>query len=473
MKIIIKFFAIYLAALLCFSCNDLLVEKPQAIAVETFYNTVGEIEAGVFGVYQPIRNFGEYLAMIEVSSDIHTGGWGTFLVHGIFQGLDDINIVRAQNRWGQFYLAIRNANIMIQAIPNASSLSDNEKDIYLAEVMFLRALTYFHLVRVWGDIPLRTEENMNELSLPRSPTTEVYNLIISDLEFAERLLPSTVSIVGRPTRWSAKTLLADVYFYQNQFDKALEKANEVIQSRQYSLVEVETTDDFEKLYGATVVTTPEEIFYFKYHEQDGFGLPTYMHGIGGEYINREGYYCCTMNNESFPPYINWDDKDLRKALFYPYSGYDPGTLLYKKYIDHGTTASRNSYPQYRYADCLLIYAEASCQVSGGPTAEGIEFLNMVHRRAYGYPSTQPSAVDFKLSDYNKDSFIELCIYERGWETMGEAKRFFELKRLGKTVAERYVRENRGLEIAEKHWLWPIPNSELNYNDAITYQNPGY
>lgn len=70
-----------------------------------------------------------------------------------------------------------------------------------------------------------------------------------------------------------------------------------------------------------------------------------------------------------------------------------------------------------------MYAEASCRVASGPTSAGLEALNMVHRRAYGYPSTQPSPVDFKLSDYNKDSFIELCIKERGYETVGESKRW--------------------------------------------------
>ncbi len=464
---------IILGALLICSCEDLLIEKPQAIAVETFYNTAGEIEAGVAAIYTPIRNTykAEYPVMLEESSDIIHEGRGSWLFPSQYSGMDATNITRISNQWVYFYQAIRNANIMIEAIPNANSLSDNKKDEYLGESMFLRALSYFQLVRNWGEIPLRTIENMSEIEVPRSPVADVYKLIISDLEFAESTLPSTVSTIGHPTQWSAKMLLTDVYFTLNQYDKAAEKSNEVIQSGLYNLVEVEQFDDFEKLYGPMVLTS-EEIFYLRYHEQDPFNAPFYFHGVGGEYVVADGYYCCN-GNVNHTPYVNQDDNDLRKAFWYPYSGHDEGTLLLRKFNDLNATAPRNSFPMYRYADCLLLYAEASCQISTGPTAAGLEALNMVHRRAYGYPPTQPSPVDFVLNDYTKDSFIELCMQERGYETVGEAKRWFDLKRLGKAGAEKYVLQNRGMTIAEKHYLYPIPINELNYNSAITNQNPGY
>lgn len=471
-----KIVFISLAVLLFCSCSDLLVEKPQAIAVETFYNTSGEIEAGVAAIYSPLRGQNvfkaEYLAMIEESSDIIFEGRGSWLFPSQYQGLDGANITRVQNSWNQLYLAVRNANIMIGAIPNASSVSDADKDRFMGEARFLRALAYFHLVRCWGAVPMRTEENVFEYSLPRSTVAEIYNLIVSDLQSAESGLPSTVSITGHPTRWAAKMLLADVYFTLNQYDKAAEKSNEVIQSGQYALVEVSTADDFEDLFGATVNNTSEEIFYVKYHEQDHWELMLYFHGVGQQYINRDGYYCI-ISNENYSVYVNQDDQDLRKALWYPYSGHDDGTLLLKKFTDKGAgaVAPRNAYPLYRYADCLLMYAEASCQASNGPTAAGLDALNKVHRRAYGHPSTQPSPVDFNLNDYNKDSFIELCMKERGYETVGEGKRWFDIKRTGN--AAKYVRENRGKEIQEKHYLWPIPVSETNFNDAITDNNPGY
>ncbi|MEI7829988.1 MAG: RagB/SusD family nutrient uptake outer membrane protein [Prolixibacteraceae bacterium] len=471
---------IVLAALLLCSCSDLLEEKPQAIAAETFFNTASEVESGIAGVYAHLRN-GDgfravYIVMLEESSDIIYGGLGSWSPPSKYGGLDATNITRVGNTWVQFYRAVRNSNILIEAIPKAKSVSDNDKDKLMGEVRFLRALAYFQLVRCWGTIPLRTEENRLEYELPRTSESEVYNLIISDLEFAGVALPTTVSNAGRATKWSAKMLLADVYFTLNQYDKATELSNEIIQSKQYNLVEINTTDDFEKLYGATVVNTPEEIFYFKFHEQDGFSGAIYFHGSGnaGTYMRQPGYNVI-INYNNRPVYVNQDDRDLRKGLWYSYSGglVQPGGLLLKKYNDKTGTNPRNSFPLYRYADCLLLYAEASCRISTGPTPAGLEALNMVHRRAYGHPSTQPSPVDFKINDYNKESFIELCIKERGYETVGESKRWFDLKRLGKAEAGRYVRENRGMEIAEKHWLWPIPVSETNFNKAITVQNPGY
>lgn len=466
----------FVSFLVC-SC-DVLDEKPQAIAVETFYNTAEELEAGVNAIYKPLRSSfkDQYPCMLEESSDFVYGGLGSWNPPSLYQGLDANNINRVSAQWSNFYTAVRNANIMINAIPDAAQTSESDKNQFMGETKFLRALAYFCLVRNWGAIPLRTEENTDEYNIPRTSESEVYQLIISDLEYAEAYLPSTVSVAGHPTLWSAKMVLADVYFYLEQYDKAAELSNEVIQSKQYSLVEIETTEDFEKLYGATVVNSTEEIFYFKYHEQDAFNLAIYYHGgnNAGTYINVPGYNV-VINRIDHRTYMEQDDNDLRKGLWYEYTGghVQEGGLLLRKYNDLTGQYPKNSFPLYRYADCLLMYAEASCRIGSGPTSSGLEALNMVHRRAYGYPSTQSSPVDYKLNDYDKESFIELCVKERGYETVGESKRWLDLKRLGKTEAEKLVKRNRGMEIAEKHWLWPIPVSELNFNNAITDQNPGY
>src|SRR5690606_16577608 len=118
--------------------------------------------------------------------------------------------------------------------------------------------------------------------------------------------------------------------------------------------------------------------------------------------------------------------------------------------------------------------EADARVNNAPTADAIEKLNMVHRRAYGYPATQPSAVDFKLSDYNLDSFLDLVLLERGYETQYESKRWLDLKRTGKV--KQVIKNAYDITVADKHLLWPIPASELNFNKALDPQkdqNPGY
>ena len=459
------------------SCSSTLEENPQALAVETFYNTAGEVEAGIAAIYSPLRSgnaFGAvYLSLLDCSSDQIKAGRGSWQNPSEFQGLNTTNITRTQNVWTLFYLSIRNANIIIENVPNSAILSDSEKNAYTGEARFLRALINFHLVRNWGAIPLRTEENADEYNVPRTSVEEVYALIVSDLESAENQLPDEPSVAGHPSKWSAKTVLADVYFYLGQYDEASSKSNEVINSGKYSLVEVSEPDDFENLFGAGVANSAEEIFYLKYNDDSSWGHPVYLHGVGVPYLGVDGYYV-TQSNTDYTVYKNWDDNDLRKQFgWYAYSGYIAGTVLNKKFNDPGSLTPSNDYPFYRYADLLLIYAEASCRAEGTPTSEGVEALNQVHRRAYGYPSKQASSVDFKTSDFNQDSFIELCLKERGYETQGEGKRWLDLRRLGKEKAAEIINATRGVAISESHYLWPIPQNEINYNEAITDQNPGY
>ncbi len=459
------------------SCSDLLVEKPKSIAVETFYNTPGEVNAAIAAIYSPLSSpvfAAEYIALLECFTDYHQGR-ASWAPNSDFEGLNGTNITRAATHWGGFYLSVRNANLVIANVPNGKNLSEQVKAAFIAEARFLRALSYFHLVRNWGGVVLRTEKNINEPDVPRSSVSEVYDLIKEDLLFAEANLPDNASVAGRATRWAAKTLLADVYFYLGNHPDATAKANEVIQSGKHTLIEVSAADDFTKLFGADVVSSPEEIFYIKYSQEQQWNYPLYTHGVGTPYIVAAGYMALYSTENNFV-YANWDKKDLRKEYgWYKWEfGLGSNTILNKKFSDPSSPQRRNDYPLYRYADVLLLFAEASCEAAGKPTEDALKALNQVHRRAYGYPSAQPSPVDFKLSDYDKDAFIELVRKERGYETQSEGKRWLDLKRTGK--AGEYIKAATGKNIAEKHYLLPIPVSEINYNlalDPVKDQNPGY
>jgi len=174
----------------------------------------------------------------------------------------------------------------------------------------------------------------------------------------------------------------------------------------------------------------------------------------------------------------WDKNDLRYQFNW-YSqtfGLGPTTILNKKFSDRTTTTGAgNDFPLYRYADVLLFYAECVAQ-DAAPDADAMEKLNMVHRRAYGKPSTVADpAIDFKLSDYStKQAFIDLVVRERAYEDCLEGKHWFDLKRLG--IAQEVIQDMLGITMQEKQLLWPIPTDEYNYNKAIdpnTDQNPGY
>ena len=468
------------------SCSKLLEEAPKAIAVETFYNTAGEVETAVNAIYQQLRApnniSGQLGAQFEAYTD-YSYGRGSYQVLSDFQGLNSTNISRTDAGWTLLYLGIRNANLVINNAPKGSRINKADVDLYVAEAKFLRAYQYFWLVRNWGGVPIRTEATLNEPNIKRSTAEEVYNLIINDLKEAESKLPDRSTQIGRATRWAAKAALAEVYFTRNQYAEARDKANEIIKSNLFSLVPVTVASDFDKIFGPTVTTTSEEIFYLKMTRQVGQGMylamfahhpGTRLHGAGGFF----GHYTDSQLN---PVYKNWNNNDLRKS--YNWINWNIGlgnnSMLCKKFSDPlapAGDAAGNDFPIYRYSDILLMFAEADCRAGNKPTAEAMEAINQVRRRAYGRPVSGSSNVDFKLVDYTADSFNDLVLNERGYETQYEAKRWLDLKRLGTTKLKQIIKAATGKDMADKHLFWPIPVGELNFNKALDPskdQNPGY
>lgn len=476
-KLLIYIFSI----LLLTSCTDSLVEKPKSLASENFYNTAAEVEAAVNAIYGPMRSDNglsiNYPAQLEGLPD-YGNSRGSQTPVSLYQGLDNTNINRVGVIWDNFYQSIRNANLVIANTPNGASVSDADKVKYIAEAKYLRSLIYFALVRNWAGVPIRTEANMTVADLKRSSIAEVYDLILSDALEAEKGLPDVPAAIGRPSKWAAKTLLSEVYMYKEDWKNSAAKAKEVIDSGKFSLVAVSQPEDFQKIYGPEVVNTPEEIFYFKYNRQQGFGLVSYAHRKTSvyNYYGPGGVYAQYTDSVSNSVIKKWDIKDLRKThiLYNVDIGLGTSSCLYRKFRDPSATGGGgNDYPWYRYADLLLFHAENDARANGAPTAASLESLNKVHRRAYGYPAETASAADFKLADFNLTTFVDKVVQERGYETMYEGKRWLDLKRLG--IAKQRILEVKNIVIAEKHMLWPIPNSELLYNKALTAadQNPGY
>jgi hypothetical protein len=482
MKYIIFFFAVVMSLT---GCKKILTEEPKSSAAEVFYNTAPEVETAVNAIYGPLRDpnclSGLYPAQIETYGD-YVYGRGSYLPLNAYQTLDNTNITRTGQMWDQFYRAIRNANLVIANAPNGSNISANDVARFVAEAKFLRAFTYFLLVRNWSGVPLRTEANMTEQDIKKSTEAEVYNLIVKDLTDAESALPDVSSLPGRPSRWSAKSVLSEVYMYQKKYTEAMQKTNEVIVSGKYSLVPVTTSADFEKIFGPDVVTTSEEIFYIKFSKQgtgQGWQYVMFAHHPGAGYHGAGGFYAHYSDSVTNPVIKNWSTSDLRKVFnLYSYDiGLGKTSVLFRKFKDVAAstqTSAGNDYPFYRFADILLLYAEAASRVNNGPTPLAVERLNMVHRRAYGQVPGLPSAVDFKIADYNAQTFLDEIVKQRGYETVYETKRWHDLKRMG--IVKAKIREVKGVTVADKFLLWPIPLSEMNYNkalDPVADQNPGY
>lgn len=482
-----KKISIIFLSFLLFSCADLLVEEPKSIAVEVFYQTKDDLEAALAAINQPIRAsdaMGGRFPGIHNSMVDYAQGRAGHAPLSEFKELDATNENRVYNMWSLFYKGISNANFLIKNAPNAEQVSQQEILKYIGEAKFMRGLIYFIIVRNWGGVPLRTEENMEEMDVPRSSIEDVYSLIVKDLLYAEENLPENPPVIGRASKWTAKTVLADVYFYMEKYTDARDKALEVINSNKFALVEVSEPDDFLNLFGPEYIVTSsvEEIFYIKYTTTSlqGYTFPRFIahpnsgyHGGGGNYIIYSDY----VNN---PVIRDWDkENDLRYAYgWHEWDiGFGPTTILSKKFQDPeapgGYNGGSNDYPWYRYADLLLLYSEADCHAAEKPTIDAMEKLNMVRRRAYGKNSLRPSEIDFKIDDYDKDSFIDLVLKERGYETQMESKRWMDLKRSGKV--KEIIKEATGKDVSDVCLLWPIPPNEMGNNKAISPedQNPGY
>jgi starch-binding outer membrane protein, SusD/RagB family len=471
-------------SIILFSCKDLLEENPKLLASETFYNTQEEVTTALNAIYSPLRIGnclgGLFPAQLEAYSD-YGYGRGSYTLVSQFQGLDDTNIGRAGSMWNLFYMSIRNANLVISRVPDAEFLTDAQKNNAIGEAKFLRGLSYLLMVQNWGRIPLRTENNMSEMNVPRASENDVWNLIETDLRFAADNLPDKARAAGTPSKWAAKTVLTQCLLYQQKYDEAKLIAESVIESGQYSLLNISQPDDYLTIYGADIVTTKEEIFYLKYSRKSdqGWEFVQFPHHPGAGYISGFGYFAL-ISDTKIKTISEWDNDDFRKTYnWYSYNiGVGNTTILNRKYRDYNAPSRLslgNDFPLYRYADLLLWYAELEGRTNNGASLKGVEALNMTRRRAYGFVFDQQSPVDLKVSDFTSlQQFLDAVIKERGYETCYEAKRWLDLKRLG--IAKKVIKDVYNIDVAEKHMLWPIPLSEMNYNKALnptTDQNPGY
>jgi hypothetical protein len=470
---------------LLYACSGFLDEVPKDRMSEgNYYKTLEDAKSSLTAIYSPLRNgafVGPYFLQTEIMAD-YAEGRGSTLIIGEYQGLDVTNITRVAGIWTAFYSSIRNANISIANIP-AIDADPAIKNALVAEARFMRALVYYHLVRHWGPVPLYLNTITTESM--RKPVADVYASIIEDLQYGEQYLPATPEVYGKPGKWSASSLLAEVYLTNKQWALAKTKAEEVINSKTYSLVPVTTRDDWNKVFGATANGTSEEIFYLKFNSQYGWEWPTNLLWSETKFSPFGNYVIYSTLDNKF--LNNWDPKDLRKQwdVFTEYENRNTGAIeklpvstpvQFSKWRDPAAPTSighANDYPFLRYADVLLIHAEADARANNGPTAAGIESLNKIRRRAYGYPETVQSPVDFPATGWSEEAFVDTVLTERGYELFMEGKRWLDLKRTDK--AKSTILKNLGKEVKDVHMFWPIPQQEIDTNPLISQadQNPGY
>ncbi|GAB3968421.1 RagB/SusD family nutrient uptake outer membrane protein [Spirosoma terrae] len=453
------------------SCNDQFLSLTPETDRNTvnFYKTAADFNNAVVGTYNALKLSGVYGTSLywmgEVSTDNTDYGVTTRQAVNVdnFQFVDHTytslnDIIYAA--WRDHYRGISRANAILTRIEGAT-IADNLKNQYKGEAQFLRALFYFDLVRLFGDVPLVTTEITTPdgaSSLTRTPVEEVYKLIISDLQSAEQTLPVTYGTadVGRVPQGAAKALLGKVYLTRKDWATAAAKLNEVITSARYQLL-----PKYADVFGFASPTNAEILFNVQYKsgntgQGSGFGPVQASEGAritGG-----------SMRYPTADMDAAYETGDLRKSFsmkpsYTDATGQFVNQRYVSKYVQFGALASDSDidFPVLRYADVLLMYAEALNEVSFNP--EAVTSLNQVRKRA--------GLADTKASD--QASFRLAIEQERRVEFAFENQRWFDLVRTGRYAA---VMNAKGLKVQDFHNLYLIPQREIDLNKSLS-QNPGY
>lgn len=489
----LKWCSLLLLLVLVMGCSDeLLEEEPKTfLSQETVFASREGAIAATSGIYEPFKNNNLYgwwlLGNLEMFSD-YIYGRGSQAPAGRYQ-LDASSVNRIGNIWRGGYEVINRSNIVIYQLESREieGVDTELKNRLIGEARFLRALAYFHLVRLFGDLPLRIAPETQDFAISRSPESEVYDQIIADLEYGEQNLPGSypAAELGRATRWAATGLLSKVYLTLDMWAEASNKAKEVMDSGEFSLVEVTVPEDFQKIFGPDVLTSSEEIFSLKHARINGFGFsPLWlMHRAGSGYSIGNNAHAWYGNFDSWLG--DWveqlDGPDLRTNDWL-YNGpqdeqflSDEIPMLFKKFRDTESDPPGNDFPVLRYAEILLIYAEAEAMENGAPTADAYEAANQIRRRAYGRDLNSPDPEADFPTGLSAEEFQDEILLERAKEFVMEGKRWYDLLRTG-TALE--VIRNAGpikANIEERHLRWPIPAEEIDNNDAMGQesQNPGW
>lgn len=487
-----KLFTVLGSALLFASCTKMLEEKPEdRLFSQGFYKTSTDAMAAVNAIYTTFKDQNSYAfrwPQVYQAMEDYATGKGQYIFFGQYKALPSTAVAITDGAWASWYTTINTAGIVLKYVPGIS-MNTTQRNALLAEARFLRAFSYFELMKGWGAVPIRKDptEDPSAVGGKRESVADVYAFIISDLKFAEDNLPSVPALAGRPSKWSAKTMLADVYLQRNDWTNARQKADEVIQSGAYSLVNVKQASDFDQIFSADVATSTEDVFAVKFTRIANLGtqIPAFYHNSDAAWASR-GFGTFSTRN-TYPLIAQWSNGDLRKTydLYTQYPNKSGATITnpstdpirFGKFKDAkapDNTAHGISYPVYRYPDALLIYAEAASQEANGPTALALERLNAVHRRAYGLSPTAPSAVDFSPVGQTAQTFRNLVLTERAYEFLCEGgKRWRDLVRTG--TAAQVIKAVKGIDIEPAAYLFPIPQQEIDNNPDIDQkdQNPGY
>ncbi len=479
------------------ACSDWLQLEPESdLTREEFWRSQGDVEAAVGGAYKELAG--------TVTNCFKWGELrGDILVPGSRIYIDDRNIMEGNiypenglTVWDGFYRTINYANTILEFSPKVlerdQTFTENESNALEAEALFLRSLCYFYLIRVFRDVPFVKDASLTD-DQDYYPTIskelEILPLLVEDLIDAVRYLPNTYGKLeydkGRATKSAAYALLADIFLYMENYQECITYCDQIINSHQFALIDGE--DWFFNFYPGN---SNESIFEIQFDKDQNQLNQLYSMTAPSPGDNT---YPDGNDEFRFSPFVvklfNNFEGD-RRAGNKTYLPFNPGNNHYLlwKYIGTSTsefiTTPRNGNREsdanwivYRYADILLMKAEAN--IESGDYFTAVQLINQIRKRA-GIEGIPESA--------NKSTLLATLLDERAKEFAGEGKRWFDLIRFGKRNnfenKDKFIDiliANKPLEIKEvlrskysntDSWFLPINQNEIDQNSNL-FQNPYY
>jgi hypothetical protein len=495
-----KYLVLIVAFAVFSSCEDqLTLTSPSELTASGFWNTETGAKAAYTGLYANLRSADNTFWLLgEIRSDM----WGG----QTFESPFTINLIESNitvttapfNGWAGLYSNIHKVNDFIANVPNVKFNNETEKKNLLGQAYGLRAMYYYTLLKTWGAVPISTEPISNidpsVLAKSRAPQTEIMSLIKSDIKVSLEQFGNDNSFYGGSRNyWSKAATLAlkgDVYIWSGNL---LGGGSADFTEAKTALIQIATMDvklaeSFDKLWGVSNENNKEFIFAIQYKQDEGTNIFNSLTGRGTE-INPQfdtkgtslSNFIIAGSNRYGPSektlnLLN-DNKDSRKDETFiqlykngaGYPSFDQNNYfgaIFKKFLGKIVGTERifdNDVPVYRYADVLLLLAEAKNRLGEDSSTE----INQIRKRAYGanFNAATQTYVNGSLKA-NADAILT----ERYKEFIGEGKRWWDLRRAG----DSYVIENvEFLKTGDEFkLLLPITLDMLGRNASLE-QTPGY
>lgn len=461
MKRIILILPVILFSLL--GCQkDLIQFPPTTKTADNFYNNETEIDEAIKGVYATLQFTGNYNTALPAIGELP--GEDAYDEtpandNGFYGQLDDVNVISQngiiQDNWADSYRGIQRANIVLNRIGGINFKDSTIKNARIGEMKFIRALYYFNLVRIYGDVPLVTKEITNPIASfgqTRAPKADIYKQIETDLNEAIQLLPiRTAANKMRVVKTAAQTLLGKVKLTQKDYTAAETLFLTVVNSNVHQLLTDVTT-----VFPVTNELNNEIIFSVQFASglnsnsegSDAYRMFNPTGRVVGSMTGTKGHG--VLKSSFFNMY---DATDKRKNV---YVGAIASGVGFNNKIAVPTTVVTDAASDWvvlRYADVILMLAEIENEL--GKTTQALSYLNMIRTRA---GLTTFSSTD-KTTIFNE---IDL---QRRKELVWEGHRWFDLLRQGRAQSVLGVSDVNKL-------LMPLPASQIAADPSLK-QNPGY